>query len=91
MQQLGTFPAKGSHKETYMLKVACITVREETEWVETVEAGWNILVGDSLDRIHGLIQKTQTESQRHPDCYGDGTAAKRIAQTLELRRDGISK
>jgi len=81
----------GVQKEAYMLKVACITVRGETEWVETVKAGWNILVGESLDQIPGLIQKTQTEPQSHPDFYGDGTAARRIAQTLELRRDGITK
>ena len=81
----------GVQKEAYMFKVACITVREETELVETVEAGWNTLVGESLDRIPELIQKTQTEPQSHPDFYGDGTAAKRIAQTLELRRDGIPK
>ena len=81
----------GVQKEAYMFKVVCITVREETEWVETVEAGWNILAGNSLDLIPELIQKTRTEPQSHPDFYGDGTAAKRIAQTLELRRDGITK
>jgi UDP-N-acetylglucosamine 2-epimerase len=81
----------GVQKEGYMLKVACITVREETEWVETVAAGWNTLVGESLDLIPELIQKTRTEPESHPDFYGDGTAAKRIAQTLELFRDGISK
>jgi UDP-N-acetylglucosamine 2-epimerase len=81
----------GVQKEAYMFKVACITVREETEWVETVEAGWNTLVGESLDLIPELIQETRTEPRSHPDFYGDGTAAKRIAQTPELRRKGISK
>ncbi|TFH65058.1 MAG: UDP-N-acetylglucosamine 2-epimerase (non-hydrolyzing) [Candidatus Zixiibacteriota bacterium] len=81
----------GVQKEAYMFKVVCITVREETEWVETVEAGWNTLAGNSLDRIPELIDKTLTGPQSHPDFYGDGNAAKRIAQTLELRRDEISK
>lgn len=81
----------GVQKEAYMLKVPCITVREETEWVETVESGWNTLVGESLDQIEKLIQNTQTQGQSHPDFYGDGTATKRIAQVLEVRQDGISK
>ncbi len=81
----------GVQKEAYLFNVPCITVRKETEWMETVEAGWNTLVGESLSLIPELIQNTQSEPQSHPDFYGDGTAAKRIAQTLELHRDRVSE
>jgi UDP-N-acetylglucosamine 2-epimerase len=74
----------GVQKEAYMLKVPCITVRSETEWIETVEAGWNTLVGETLDRIPELIQAAATTPQEHPMHYGDGAAGRRIAETLAL-------
>jgi UDP-GlcNAc3NAcA epimerase len=79
----------GVQKEAYMFKVNCITIREETEWVETVETGWNTLAGESLELIPALIDNEQNGPRAHPDFYGDGTAAKRIAQTLESYRVGI--
>lgn len=67
----------GIQKEAYWLKVPCVTLRGETEWVETVEAGWNCLVGSDTEQIIEHI-RTFRPSSSHPVLYGDGQAAQRI-------------
>jgi UDP-GlcNAc3NAcA epimerase len=71
----------GLQKEAYWLGVPCITLRDETEWVETVEAGWNVVVGANVARIVQLVE-TFPPPISHPALYGDGHAAERIVQTL---------
>jgi UDP-N-acetylglucosamine 2-epimerase len=70
----------GVQKEAFLLGVPCITLREETEWIETVQAGWNTLVGtrcrDMLDAMHR--PKPQAPG-RNP--FGEGDAAMRIARS----------
>ena len=44
----------GIQKEAYIFKVPCITLRENTEWVETVEDGWNVMVGAEREKIVGM-------------------------------------
>ena len=65
----------GIQKEAYWLKVPCVTLRDETEWVETVEVGWNVLAGTDSQRITEVVRDFVTPSE-HPALYGDGQAAK---------------
>jgi len=71
----------GMQKEAYWLKVPCITLRDETEWVETVEAGWNVLTGADDKKIINAAQNF-TPPQEHPPLYGDGQAAEKILDVL---------
>ena len=71
----------GMQKEAYWLKVPCITLRDETEWVETVESGWNILTGADRDRIVTAVHSFKPPSV-HPPLYGDGHAAEKILSGL---------
>jgi UDP-N-acetylglucosamine 2-epimerase len=71
----------GLQKEAYWLGVPCITLREETEWVETVDAGWNVLVGSNRHRIIKAAGSFEPPSVR-PALYGDGAAAGRCVGLL---------
>ena len=64
----------GLQKEAYWLGVPCVTLRDETEWVETVEAGWNRLVGSDSERIVEAAHSFAPNGPR-PVVYGDGLAA----------------
>jgi UDP-GlcNAc3NAcA epimerase len=72
----------GLQKEAYYLGVPCVTLREETEWVETVEAGWNWLAGQDERRITSAISAALEAKGERPQLYGDGKAAERIAEIL---------
>jgi UDP-GlcNAc3NAcA epimerase len=71
----------GVQKEAYWYGVPCVTLRENTEWVETVEVGWNRLVGSDPDRIVEAIGDA-APPEKHPPLYGDGRAADLIADVL---------
>jgi UDP-GlcNAc3NAcA epimerase len=71
----------GVQKEAYMLGVPCITLRAETEWTETVDAGWNVLVDSDADAIIAATERTPPVER--PDLYGDGHAAEKIADLCE--------
>src|SRR5215213_7347919 len=71
----------GVQKEAYLAGVPCVTLRDTTEWVETVEAGWNVLV--DLDADAALAALELTPPAERPELYGDGRAAERVVTALE--------
>ncbi|HEX5135649.1 MAG TPA: UDP-N-acetylglucosamine 2-epimerase [Planctomycetota bacterium] len=71
----------GLQKEAYLLGVPCITLRDATEWGETVDVGWNVLVGTDPERIAKALRSPPRGPGR-PALYGDGHAAERIAALL---------
>jgi UDP-N-acetylglucosamine 2-epimerase len=69
----------GMQKEAYFFAVPCITLRPETEWVETVEAGWNVVAGADISAIVEGYQKAENSPPTdRPNLYGDGKAAEHI-------------
>ena len=71
----------GVQKEAYLLGVPCVTLRETTEWTETVEAGWNTLVGLDADAAVSALESPAPADER-PELYGGGRAAERIREVL---------
>jgi len=70
----------GVQKEAYLLGVPCVTLRDTTEWVETVENGWNVLV--DLDRDAALAALERNPSTERPELYGGGHAAERVCDVV---------
>ncbi len=75
----------GVQKEAYFAGRPCITLRERTEWTETVRAGWNVLVGTDEGRIAAAMRDFRP-SGRRPELFGDGHAAEHVVEALRTFR-----
>ena len=77
----------GVQKEAYYLRVPCVTLRTETEWVETVAAGWNMVCGSNTEAIVSAVDKMEGCHASHGNLYGDGHTAERIVEILTALRE----
>lgn len=71
----------GVQKEAFFMKKPCITMRDQTEWVETVNNGWNIIVGTNKDKIVDGIKNFKPQKEQD-NVFGDGKAAEKILEVL---------
>ncbi len=71
----------GIQKEAYFFRVPCITLRNDTEWWETLDAGWNVLVGWDADKILHYVRALAPQGDP-PPIFGDGHAAEKIADLI---------
>ena len=87
----------GLQKEAYLLDTPCVTIRDNTEWVETLDAGANILSSSTADDIESKSQVMWSKKLKNdPSVYGDGKASDKIAKifastTIELKRSNMIK
>jgi UDP-N-acetylglucosamine 2-epimerase (non-hydrolysing)/UDP-GlcNAc3NAcA epimerase len=74
----------GLQKEAFLASVPCLTMREETEWLETTESGWNRLIGLRPDAVTGALAELPAPGDTSPaaDIYGAGKAGERVAEAV---------
>ena len=70
----------GVQKEAYLAGVPCITLRDTTEWRETVDAGWNVLVDLDASAAREALERDLPSAR--PPLYGDGRAGERVVDAL---------
>ena len=81
----------GVQKEAFFFKIPCITLRDETEWVETVTAGWNTLVGANTQKIVKAVNSFSGYLNKSSNFYGDAQTSKKIICILLKSKGLLSK
>ena len=79
----------GVQKEAYFFRKPCVTLRDQTEWVETVEAGWNVLAGADKQAILHALENISAPAD-WPQLYGTGRSGQQILDTLSNEQEGKS-
>jgi UDP-N-acetylglucosamine 2-epimerase (non-hydrolysing)/UDP-GlcNAc3NAcA epimerase len=72
----------GVQKEAYLLGTPCVTMRDTTEWVETLETGWNVLVDLDAGAALAALERPRPAGER-PELYGGGRAGERIRDSID--------
>ena len=73
----------GLQKECYILDVPCITVRDQTEWVETLNKGYNVLAKPVYDDLYNKIINAKIDDKNKINYYGDGSASEKISKIID--------
>lgn len=76
----------GMQKEAFFFGVPCVTLRPETEWIETVAAGWNVIAGVTPEGIKRAVKETNWPASSPAKIFGDGQAAQKIVARLETQQ-----
>ncbi len=76
----------GLQKEAYFLRKRCVTLRDETEWIETLENGWNVVVGADTEKIVRAVNRPAPGEQVR--AFGDGRAAQKVVELIRTHEEG---
>ena len=72
----------GIQKESYLLKVPCITIRKNTEWIETTRGRWNIMTGMDSNKIVDAVRSRHPTSQYASSVFGNGNTSQVISDII---------
>lgn len=75
----------GVQKEAFFLRIPCLTLRDETEWVETLESGWNSITGLEFEKIKQNLNKKITPSKSRRALLGSAKASQNISRVLSAK------